>query len=41
MDIRPLTKEQQRFAEENHDLVYGFLKAKNLPESSFYDVVIF
>ena len=41
MDIRPLTKEQQRFAEDNHDLVYSFLNAKNLPESSFYDVVIF
>ena len=41
MDIRPLTKEQHRFAEENHDLVYSFLNAKNLPESSFYDVVIF
>ncbi len=41
MDIRPLTKEQQRFAEENHDLVYSFLNAKNLPESLFYDVVIF
>lgn len=41
MDIRPLTKEQQRFAEENHDLVYSFLHAKNLSESSFYDVVIF
>lgn len=41
MDIRPLTKEQQRFAEKNHDLVYSFLNAKNLPESLFYDVVIF
>ena len=41
MEIKPLTREQQRFAEENHDLVYGFLNAKNLPESLFYDVVIF
>lgn len=41
MDIRPLTKEQQRFAEENHHLVYAFLNQKELPESLFYDIVIF
>ncbi len=41
MNIRPLTKEQQRFAEENHHLVYAFLNEKELPESVFYDVVIF
>ena len=41
MDIRPLTKEQQLFAEENHHLVYAFLNEKELPESVFYDVVIF
>lgn len=41
MDIRPLTKEQQRFAEKNHHLVYAFLNEKELPESVFYDVVIF
>lgn len=41
MDIRPLTKEQQRFAEENHHLVFAFLNQKRLPESVFYDVVIF
>ena len=41
MDIRPLTQEQQRFAEKNHRLVYAFLNEKELPESVFYDVVIF
>ena len=41
MNIRPLTKTQQRFAEENHHLVYAFLNEKGLPESVFYDVVIF
>lgn len=41
MDIRPLTREQQRFAEENHHLVFTFLNQKQLPESVFYDVVIF
>lgn len=37
----PLTPEQRLFAAENHDLVYAFLKEKNLPESDFYDIVIF
>ncbi len=41
MNIRPLTKEQQRFAAENHHLVYAYLNEKKLPESVFYDVVIF
>lgn len=41
MDIRPLTKEEQRFAKENHNLVKKFLFQKDLPESVFYDVVIF
>lgn len=41
MDIRPLTLEQQRFAEKNHDLVHAFLKKKELPESVFYDIVVF
>lgn len=41
MNIRPLTQEQQRFAEKNHHLVYAFLNEKELPESVFYDVVIF
>lgn len=37
----PLTPEQRLFAAENHDLVYAFLKEKRLPESDFYDIVIF
>lgn len=41
MNIKPLTKEQQYFAEENHHLVYAFLNSKRLPESLYYDVVIF
>lgn len=41
MDVRPLTKEQQHFAEENHHLVFTFLNERELPESVFYDVVIF
>lgn len=41
MNIQPLTLKQQKMAEENHDLVYSFLSKNNLPESIFYDVVIF
>lgn len=41
MNIQPLTLKQQKMAEENHDLVYSFLNKNDLPESIFYDVVIF
>ena len=41
MELRPFTKEEQRFAEENHDLVYAFLNEKSLSEDEYYDVVIF
>lgn len=39
--MQPLTLEQQRFAEKNHDLVYGFLKQKNLSMNTYYDIIIF
>ncbi len=41
MDLRPFTKEEQQFAEGNHDLVYAFLNEKKLPEDEYYDVVVF
>lgn len=41
MELRPFTNEEQRFAEENHDLVYAFLNEKKLSEDEYYDVVIF
>lgn len=41
MELRPFTKEEQRFAEENHDLVYAFLNEKSLSEDEYYDVVVF
>ena len=41
MDLRPFTKEEQQFAEENHDLVYAFLNEKKLSEDEYYDVVVF
>ena len=37
----PLTPEQRLFAAEHHELVYKFLNSKHLPESEFYDVIIF
>lgn len=37
----PLTPEQRLFAAEHHGVVYAFLNARHLPESEFYDVVIF
>ncbi len=37
----PLTPEQRLFAAEHHDLVYKFLRKKQLPIDEFYDVVIF
>lgn len=41
MDLRPFTKEEQQFAEENHDLVYAFLNEKKLSEDEYYDVIVF
>lgn len=41
MNDIPLTPEQRLFAAEHHGLVYAFLKEKNLPESEYYDIVIF
>jgi len=38
--IRPLTREEQKFAEKNHDLVYHFLNCKNYPVEEYYTVVI-
>ena len=36
-----LTTEQQRFAEDNHNLVYAFLNDKKLQDEDFYDIVVF
>lgn len=33
--------EQQKFAEENHQLVFDFLDRRCLPENDYYDVIIF
>lgn len=36
-----LTEEQSAFAEKHHHVVMNFLRRRRLPESEFYDVVIF
>ena len=36
-----LTEEQSAFAEKHHHVVMDFLRRRRLPESEFYDVVIF
>lgn len=36
-----LTEEQSAFAEKHHHVVMNFLRRRQLPESEFYDVVIF
>ena len=38
--IRPLTTAEQKFAEENHDTVYRFLKWNHYPMEDYYTVVI-
>lgn len=40
-EMMPLTEEQKRLAELNHDLVFKFLNENGLPEAQYYDVVIF
>lgn len=37
----PLTVEEQKFATDNHYLVYKYLRLRKLPPDDWYDVVIF
>ena len=41
MTMKALTDEQRKFAEENHDLVYAFLKENGLASGQYYDIVVF
>ena len=41
MTLEPMTDEERDFAEQHHDMVYKFLRTHRLPESEYYDVVIF
>ncbi len=39
--LRHMTDEERRFASDNHGLVLAFLWEKELPVSSYYDIVVF
>ena len=41
MTPEALTDEERDFAEQHHDIVYKFLRARRLPADEYYDVVIF
>lgn len=41
MKLHELTREQQTFAEEHHNLVYAFLRDKKLRADDYYDVIVF
>lgn len=36
-----MTSQERAVAEQNHDLVFRFLRANRLQESEYYDVIIF
>lgn len=37
---RPLTKEERIFAEENHNLIYGYIRSHQLDIEEWYDILI-
>ena len=39
--MRPMTEHERVFAEENHMLVYRFLRANGLSEDEYYDILKF
>ena len=39
--LKPLTHEQIRMSEKNHNMVYDFLRKNNLAYSDYYDIIIF
>lgn len=41
MKLEKLTESEKKFAEENHNLVYGFLHKNGYSIESFYNVVVF
>lgn len=41
MKLRPFTEKEQKFADQNHELIYSFLNEKELAEEDYYDIVIF
>lgn len=41
MKLEKLTETEKKFAEENHNLVYGFLHKNGYSIESFYNIVVF
>ena len=39
--LKPFTEEEKRLAEQNHDLVYQFLKSHNYSVEDYYNTVVF
>lgn len=39
--LQPLTETEKKFAEDNHNLIYGFLHRYNYSIEEYYNVVIF
>ena len=39
--LRPMTQEERKFAEQNHDLVTEYIRKKHLAMNDYYDIVIF
>lgn len=37
---RPLTEEEKQFAEENHNLIYGYIRSHQLDIEEWYDILI-
>lgn len=39
--LEPLNDEERKFVEENHNLIYSFLKKNNLSIDEYYDIAVF
>lgn len=39
--LRPLTREERKFSEENYHLIMDFMKKSKLDEEEFFDIVVF
>lgn len=39
--LQPLTSQERKFAEENHNLVYGFLRKNGYSIEDFYGIAVF
>lgn len=39
--LEPLNDEERKFVEDNHNLIYSFLKKNNLSIDEYYDIAVF